>query len=251
MDTSERESSPESTTLALDELRAIRQEIALLRDATTHGRRMCPVCVSEFAAFAPKGKRPFARCPACGLYERHRLVWLYLKRETQLFRAPTRFLHFAPEPSIARKIDVYATIDYTKASYDPEKPQEGVDLQNLPYADGSFDLILCSHVLEHVPDDRRALRELHRVLSPQGLLLLLVPVRSEAKTYEDPSITSPEDREKHFGQFDHLRWYGRDFAERVAATGFAVKTEYYSDAFSLEDQLRYGIRPEPIFAARK
>lgn len=179
------------------------------------------------------------------------MAWLYLKNETPLFRRPTRLLHFAPEPFYTRRLDAYLTIDHVPASYDPERPDEGVDIQNLPFEDESFDMIFCSHVLEHVPDDRKGMRELHRVLRRDGLAIIMVPVRNMPATYEDPSITEPEERAKHFGQWDHLRLYGSDFTQRLEEAGFEASTIYYADRFPPEQQVRYGIRPEPLWACRR
>ena len=215
-------------------------------------RRLCPVCLNQIASYARYNRRRNVSCSGCGSKERHRMAWLYLKNETPLFRKPTRLLHFAPEPFFASRIDRYMTIDQVKASYDPDKPDEGVDIQRLPFEDESFDMIFCSHVLEHVPDDRLAMRELLRVLRPDGLATILVPIRADlTETYEDATITTPEGRAEHFGQWDHLRWYGRDFPDRMREQGFLVDVVHYADEFTPEEQVRYGIRPEPLFACRK
>jgi len=226
------------------------EKVAVDALSDLRNRRLCPICLHEFPHFLRYNKRRAARCPGCGSLERHRTSWLYLKRETDLFRKPARLLHFAPEPFFVERIQRYVTIDHVKASFDPERPTEGVDIQRLPYPDAHFDVIYCSHVLEHVPDDRLALRELARVLKPDGVAMVLVPVRNEARTYEDPSIVSPEDRAKHFGQWDHLRWYGRDFPERVLEAQLSCETVYYSDRFSPIEEKLYGLRPEPFYICR-
>jgi SAM-dependent methyltransferase len=234
----------------LQELRGVRAEVAALR-AGPNVLKTCPICLASFVSFSAFRGRANARCPQCGSFERHRLSWLYLKSETGLFRERTRFLHFAPEEVMRQRIAGNLNVAYTAASYDPEKPNEGVDIQRLPYADGSFDLTYCSHVLEHIPDDKRAIRELYRVLRSGGLAVVMVPTRNTAKTYEDPSITSPEERAKHFGRWDHLRWYGRDIVERLQAAGFDVSVHYHHEALSIDEQVRYGVAPEPIFVCRK
>jgi len=212
---------------------------------------LCPVCLATFDHYVRYNKRKRARCPSCGAMERHRLSWLFLQQSTTLFRKRTRMLHFAPEPIFQRKIEVYMNVDYVPASYDPSKPDEGVDIQDLKFADESFDLIYCSHVLEHVPDDSQAMRELHRVLAPDGVAVILVPQRNTAETYEDSSITTPEGREKAFGQWDHLRWYGRDFTDRLTAAGLEYDIVYQNVRYSPELQRRYGLRPEPIYACTR
>lgn len=230
------------------ELAALRE--ALARSNVVRTAKLCPICLAEFDDYVGFKNRARARCPSCNSLERHRTSWLYLRQRTPLFTRPTRFLHFAPEPAMRARIRGYLTIDYTATSFDPDRPAEGVDIQDLPYVNESFDLIYCSHVLEHVPDDRRAMRELRRVLAPDGLAVIMVPTRNRAKTYEDASITSPEARAKHFGRFDHLRWYGRDFVERLRDAGFRVETEYFTDTLPIADVARFGVAPEPIFACR-
>src|SRR5688572_7586699 len=153
----------------------LKEQVAALT-ATGGGGHLCPICLARFPAYKPYNKRPNARCPSCASSERHRVSWLYLKDRTQLFKQPTKLLHFAPELFLRRKLEIYMTIDYTPASYDPDKPGEGIDMQKLPFPDGTFDMIYCSHVLEHVPDDHLALRELFRVLKKGGLAVIMVPI---------------------------------------------------------------------------
>jgi hypothetical protein len=232
------------------ELSRLREETAALRGALA-ASRTCPICLARCQEFASFRSRRHARCPECGSFERHRLSWLFLERETSLFRAPTRFLHFAPEDAMRKQIVGNLNVTYTEASYDPKKPEQGVDIQRLPFADGSFDLTYCSHVLEHIPDDRKAMRELARVLRSGGQAVIMVPVRNTAATYEDAAITAPEERAKHFGRWDHLRLYGRDIVERLQEAGFAVEIIYYHANLSIDERLRYGVSAEPIFLCRK
>lgn len=235
-----------------DELRELRKDLAVALRPSQHGAsKTCPLCLATFPEFRAFRGRPNARCPQCGSFERHRLSWLYLKSETTLFREPTRFLHFAPEQVMRQRISSNMNVTYTAASYDPKTPQEGIDIQALPFGDDSFDLTYCSHVLEHIPDDRRAMRELARVLRKGGLAVIMVPTRNIDTTYEDPSITSPEERAKHFGRWDHLRWYGRDIRNRLQQAGFDVSIIYHNESLTIDEQVRYGIAAEPIFACRK
>lgn len=233
----------------LAELKLTRQE--LQKHGAGNDAKMCPVCLVQFSSFAPFRNRPHARCPHCGSFERHRLSWLYLKRHTTLFTEPTRFLHFAPEDILRARISNNLNVSYTAASYDPEKPDESIDIQRLPFAEGSFDLLYCSHVLEHIPDDRLAMRELARVLRPGGRALIMIPIKNRDATYEDPTITSPEERTKHFGRHDHLRWYGRDVMTRLSEAGFQVKLVYHNEELSIEEQVRFGVQAEPIFDCTK
>lgn len=232
-----------------EEVKALREAVSKLKNLGD--RRVCPLCMAEFDEYRRYNKRRRARCPQCAASERHRISWMYMQRETPLFTQQTRFLHFAPEPQMQRILQIYLSIDYVPASYDPEKPTEGIDIQAIPFEDDSFDMLYCSHVLEHIPDDRLAMRELHRVLKPGGVGVIMVPTKNIEVTYEDASITTPEGREEHFGQWDHLRWYGRDFPERLREAGFDVEIVYYSDRFTPEERRRYGLRPEPLFACRK
>jgi len=213
--------------------------------------RLCPICLAEFSEYASYNRRKHARCPNCGSVERHRASWLFLRRETELLQRRVRMLHFAPERCLVEKIRRYPTVTHVGASYDPAKPDEGVDIQRMPYDDASFDVVYCSHVLEHVPDDRRAMRELARVLSPRGVALILVPTRAADITHEDETIVAPEERRKHFGQEDHLRAYGRDFIDRLEESGLACQVNYYNEQFSPEEQVRYGLVPEPMYVCRR
>jgi SAM-dependent methyltransferase len=188
------------------------------------GRR-CPICGHETRRFRPFGveyKREQAMCVHCGALERHRLVWLFLERRTDLFTPPPkRMLHIAPEPCESRIRD---RVGAGHVSADLSDPNVDVhfDAMSIPYADASFDVVYCSHVLEHVPDDRRALREFRRVLAPRGYALFLVPI-SAPETFEDPTIVDPRDRVLAFGQDDHMRRYGPDFVDRLLEAGFHVQ----------------------------
>lgn len=194
-----------------------------------------------------------ARCPKCGSLERHRLLWLYLERETDLLKRPARLLHVAPEPALERRLGGVPGI--RSVTVDRHEPAVMVraDLTDLPFVDGFFDVALCSHVLEHVADDRRAIAELHRVLAPGGWAIVQSPVdpRRE-RTFEDPSIVSPEERLGAFGQHDHLRIYGRDYPERLRAAGFAVTVDPYPRRLGPEAVRRYALEErEAVFRCER
>jgi SAM-dependent methyltransferase len=207
-------------------------------------RRYCPCCDSHLRRFGPYGERPRpdAMCPVCGALERHRLATLFLnRRRDALGERVGRVLHIAPEPPVARVLQGWAAVSYVSVDLYAENVTVQADLTRMPFRSRAFDAIYCSHVLEHVADDRRAMEELHRVLRPGGWALIQVPIKRDV-TFEDPTITDPESRRRLFGQPDHVRVYGRDFGNRLARARFAVSVERPQcglDAAAIE---RYGLK---------
>ncbi|MCB0758970.1 MAG: methyltransferase domain-containing protein [Flavobacteriales bacterium] len=178
--------------------------------------------------------------------ERSRMIWLFMK-ERGLPHPGAKVLHVAPEKCIREKITAMPRVDYVigdkhEPGYTYPSGTMELDITNMEFPDKHFDLIICSHVLEHVDDDRRAMRELVRVLAPGGSAILIVPMGTKAETYEDPSITDPGERLRHFGQFDHVRIYGLDFPQRLEEAGFQVEELAFADRFSSEEIFRYGLR---------
>ncbi len=192
-------------------------------------RKHCDCCGRSFHKFLPFGlrNRKNAKCPNCGSLERHRLIWLYLKERTSLFSDNLMVLHFAPEMIFQKNLKNLANLDYISADLDPSRAMLKVDITNIYFKDNTFDVILCNHVLEHIQDDHKAMSELFRILKPGGWSIIQVPIKRE-KTFEDDNIKSPEEREKQFGQRDHVRQYGRDFKNRLEKAGFEVKVEGYA-----------------------
>ncbi len=189
----------------------------------------CPYCSARYRRFFPHGtpERKNAACPRCYAVERHRLLLLYLKNRTGIFTQPMRVLHFAPERSLGSLLANQKNLHYVSTDY-AQAADVQMDITRLAIPTGTFDAILCSHVLEHIPDDGAAMRELYRVLRPGGWAILQVPLdTNRAVTYEDFSITSPELRRQHFGQEDHVRWYGRDYQQRLRSAGFEVTADDY------------------------
>lgn len=183
----------------------------------------CPICHSHLSGFLNL-HRPYHRwCPVCRSLQRHRLIWLFLERFHLITpEQPQTMLHFAPEPGLARRFAQMHHLRYVTADlFDPSVMMR-FDITTIPFNDHTFDLILCSHVLEHVPNDHQAMRELYRVLKPGGIALILVPIQGE-HTFEDATITDPLLRERYFGQFDHVRTYGIDVIQRLQQAGFSVK----------------------------
>lgn len=222
----------------------VRGSRSLARRAIYAGtRRQCPVCEHSARRFLPYGivPRADARCPLCGSLERHRFVWLYLAQRTNLFDdRPKRVLHVAPEPCFAERFAKRIGSGYITADLQSAFAAESIDIEHIPHRDGSFDAVYCSHVLEHVSDDQRAMTEMRRVLKHDGWALILVPITADHTT-EDPSITDPRERERVFGQRDHVRRYGRDFVQRLEHAGLGVTVVTVSQLVGSEDAVRLGL----------
>ncbi len=198
-------------------------------------------------------------CPVCYGLERHRIAWIFLTRHTDLL-APIRrnMLHLAPEPQLILKFNALKHIRYISADLDSPIAMMKMDITDIPFADGELGIIFCSHVLEHVDDDRKAMRELVRVLDDKGWALLDVPI-TVRETFEDPSVTDPDERTRLFGQPDHVRRYGLDFVDRLKEAGFEVKVIYAHSIIDEEMQTRmrvpgetklfYCTKPSPAVAS--
>lgn len=200
-------------------------------------RFRCPLCGIRLRSFAPdrwdgsKWHGARVRCPRCQSLPRHRFLWLYLDRQV-LLRPDAAVLHVAPEPLLTDRVR-RAVGRYVSVDIEPGRAEVEADLTALPFDDADFDLILCSHVLEHVPDDHAAVREMRRVLRATGTALIQTPVNyDQAVTYEDPSEADPEERLRRFSQADHVRVFGADLADRLGQVGFSVAV---IDATSLGD----------------
>ncbi len=210
----------------------------------------CPVCSSGLKIFYPIYKSfprklremgfiyPLERfetlnlaaysCPACDASDRERLYALFLRQRLASLKAGShyRFIDFAPSLALSRLLRTFDNIEYRTADYFRPNVDDQVDISNMPlYADNSVDLFMCSHILEHVPNDRAAMRELFRILKPGGCGIIMVPlIEGVEDTQEDPAINTPELRWKNYAQDDHLRLYGtRDLVDRLKAAGFQVR----------------------------
>ena len=208
---------------------------------------ICPCCNSRFPRFLPHGHgekpRPNAECPGCGALERHRMTALYLKRRTDLFRDRLSLLDIAPHRSLLRLFSGLNNVDYVSADLQSPLAMVKTDICKMPFPSGCFDAVMCMHVLEHVLDDRQGMAELFRVMKPGGWAIIQVPIESHrAETFEDPSVTRPEDRERVFHQHDHVRICGRDYKDRLAAAGFAVEIVPYAAELTDELIVKYGLK---------
>ncbi len=197
-----------------------------------------PIDGKSFKKFLPYGygkQRPNVLSPSTLSLERHRLIWLYLKNETNFFTKKLKVLHMAPEQCFLSLFKKQKNLDYTTADLYSPIVDIKADILDLPFEDNSFDLIFCNHVLEHIEDDHKAMTELYRVLKKDGMGIFQIPQDlSLDKTYEDFSITSREERMKYFGQYDHVRIYGKDYFDRLRKVGFKVDEIDYSKTLDPE-----------------
>ncbi|MFZ5810993.1 MAG: methyltransferase domain-containing protein [Thermodesulfobacteriota bacterium] len=215
--------------------------------------RYCPICRGRQVRFRSFGNppRPDALCPDCTSLERHRALWVFLERHTSLFSSPRlRMLHFAPEACLEKRFRQALGKGYLTADLLDPRADVRADITNLRFPDASFDAILCSHVLEHVPDDRAAMRELHRVLDADGVAVVMVPLKGET-TEEDLSITDPDERTRRYGQSDHVRYYGMDIVDRLRDAGFTVTCIETADICAPKDIQRMRLGANRMFVCRK
>lgn len=229
----------------------------------------CPFCDGRFSEFLPNGTdapvltemqvvgggyRNNSKCPRCRSEDRERLVYLFLqKRKPAVFSAPTSFLHVAPERSLSRKLKSFPNISYTSGDLDSPVADLQMDITRIDLPSASFDLIICNHVLEHIPDDGKAMRELHRVTKPGGCAILQVPISPLLeRTMEDFSVVDPLQREQRFGQMDHVRIYGRDYSTRLEFAGWSVATIGPNEFLNSDQIKEYALlENESIFVCEK
>ena len=224
-----------------------------------HGNSVqCPICTRSFRSFLPYGRGRFSRenalCPGCLSLERHRLMYMYLQQRTTFFTEQLSVLHIAPEACFIKRFRQLPNINYLTTDLVSPWADVKADIQALPFEPNRFDVVFCNHVLEHIPDDKQAMREIYRVLQVGGWAILQVPFMQGnlITTYEDSSIQSPAAREQAFGQADHLRLYGSDYATRLEKAGFKVTQDRF--VTTLEDALihKHGLpATEVIFVGRK
>lgn len=221
----------------------------------------CPLCGCRRRRFLPYGyvaPRENALCPNCLALERHRLLWLWLLRESDIGRgavALPQLLHIAPEVALMRKFKkMYSSHPDRYVTTDLESPLADMhfDVQQIPLEDASFDVVICNHILEHVEDDGLALKEIFRIMRHGGWGVILSPVELERETtFEDDSITDEAERTRIFGQYDHRRIYGRDYAQRLAKAGFEVYDIDYRKELSPKEQELYALTDEHLYIVRK
>lgn len=216
-----------------------------------------PIDGRGYRKFLPYGYggniRDNALSPGTNSLERHRLMWLYLKRDTDFFDQPKKVLHVAPEQCFYGRFRKMKNLDYTTADLDSPIADIEIDIHDIPFEENTFDVVFCNHVLEHVDDDQQCMRELCRVLKPGGLAIMQVPwIPEQEVTVEDPSITDPAERERLFGQYDHVRKYGVDYADRLINAGFKVTRVDFSEELPEAEFEKYRLpKGEPLYVCSK
>ncbi|MEI7981939.1 MAG: methyltransferase domain-containing protein [Bacteroidota bacterium] len=233
----------------------------------------CPYCKKSFRKFLPggfdipviyekkiigAGFRSHDVCPRCYSLDRDRLVYLFLKDKTTIFTSPVKVFHVAPEGCLRALLSSLPNIIYVPGvkyleGYYYARQTNLIDITSIPYSEDAFDVIICNHVLEHIPDDLLAMKELYRVLKPGGWAILQVPISKVLQsTYEDDTVNTPEERERVFGQFDHVRIYGQDYRNRLESVGFTVRTFQPEKDKLASATKNYAINPdEELFVVYK
>jgi SAM-dependent methyltransferase len=209
----------------------------------------CPVCRSNFRKFLPYGRKPRenALCPNCLALERHRLLWLYLKEKTDFFRASLKMLHIAPELCYIHRFEAMQNLEYITGDLESPLAKVKMDIHEIPFDDNTFDVVFCNHVMEHVNDDIKAMQEIRRVLKPQGWAIIQSPMDYKRDTtLEDPTATTPAQREKLHGQNDHLRTYGLDYSQRLREAGFEVSEDEFVKELPEEKIIKYALPQEEV-----
>ncbi|RED50086.1 class I SAM-dependent methyltransferase [Seonamhaeicola aphaedonensis] len=202
-----------------------------------------PIDGKKFKTFLPYGygtQRNNVLSPSTLSLERHRLLWLYLKNETNFFKTHLKVLHFAPEQAFYKRFRKMTHLDYVTTDLNSPLADVKADICNLPFDDDVFDVILCNHVLEHIPNDTKAMQELFRVMKSGGWGIFQIPQDlNREETFENNNITDKKERAKIFGQYDHVRVYGRDYFEKLRRIGFKVEEVDYTSNFSDDDIYKY------------
>ncbi|WP_200980181.1 class I SAM-dependent methyltransferase [Echinicola sp. 20G] len=214
----------------------------------------CTVCKKEFRKFLPYGRRARenALCPNCLALERHRLMWLFLKQKTNFFSAPLKVLHVAPELCFIDRFEKLNNLEYITGDIESPLAKVKMDIHQIPFEDNSFDVVFCNHVMEHVDDDIQACKEINRVLKKGGWGIIQSPVYDIPETLEDKSVTSPAERERLFGQRDHVRKYGHDYAKRLSQSGLEVHENLFVKELPAQTIEQHALPPnEVIFYCTK
>lgn len=241
---------------------------SILRLRYAGGVNFCNVCETKIKKWQPLGyDLPVltekqivgaglreAMCPVCMSSDRIRLLFYFLKNKTNIFTNRHKLLHIAPEPSLEHLFKKHPNIDYLTADLDPTEVMMQMDITKIQLPENSFDAIVCNHVLEHIPDDMKAMSELYRILKPGGWAILQVPFsKTLSQTFEDPKVINPNDREQIFGQTDHVRIYAWDYTDRLKKAGFNVNVYRWTEDDRIQDlAMKMKLNPdEPVFYCTK
>lgn len=241
--------------MSLDAASTLRERVKQLRDVV-RGRLyagdqvVCPVCDSSFRSWVDG--RSFGRCPACTSATRTRFLFHVLQARPGILQTDGMVLHFAPENCLRRRLRIELRRRYVTTDLRRHDVTTNQDITDMTFDDGSFATVICGHVLEHIPDDQRALREMHRVLRPGGTAVIQVPLSLDAPTDEDPTVTDPAERKLRWGEPDHLRKYGLDLRDRLGGAGFDVEVLICEDVAPESLRRLHGLDPNGrIFVARR
>lgn len=217
-----------------------------------------PINGKSYRKFLPYGQNDISRrdnvlSPGTLSLERHRLLWLYLTECTDFSTSPHKVLHIAPEQCFYKKFRGMTNLDYLTADYNSPIADLHFDLHDIPLPDNTYDIIFCNHVLEHVKDDIRCMKELYRVMKNGGWGIFQVPIdTSRRNTLEDPAINTGSLREQFYWQKDHVRLYGLDYKVRLESVGFKVEPDHYASRLGKEIANRYRLDiAEVIYVCRK
>lgn len=212
----------------------------------------CPLCESTLRSFKKYHNQLNVHCPLCWSFARHRFAWLIITTKTNLFDGhKKRMLHFAPLKRFEKMFKNIPNLDYITTDLDRPDVMVKMDITDIQYPDNSFDIIICSHVLEHIPDDHKAMCELRRIVKRSGWVLISTTFKEDQKTIEAAIDMSPEDRERLLGNFDHVRLYGSDLKDRLVKAGFQIQHFCCSDIATIEEADRYRIKGQHLFICTK
>jgi SAM-dependent methyltransferase len=221
---------------------ALRRLLLRVAAVTSAGSGVeCPCCGKELRRFA-RFHGEADQCPGCGSLMRHRALLLLLRDRLRVPERGGRVIHIGPARAVGTWLSGQEGVDYVSVDLDSPFAAVQADACDLPFADESFDYAVCVHTLEHIPDDRQALSEIHRVLRPGGQAVLQVPPSDLAVTREDPGNTNPLERERLFGQYDHVRLCGADYPARIAEAGFHVERVDFVETLAADVRRRHGLR---------
>ncbi len=209
-----------------------------------------PINNKSYRKFLPYGYvniRENVLSPGTLSLERHRLLWLFLQQETEVFNQKLKVLHFAPEQAFYKRFKKIKNWDYITTDLYSPLADVKADITNLPFNDNEFDLVLCNHVLEHIPNDTKAMQELYRIMKPGAMGIFQIPLdKNRNTTYQDDTITDRGERTRIFGQYDHVRVYGMDYFDKLKSIGFEVKKVDFTSRLSKTDIVKYGLEEGEI-----